>query len=133
MTEFKNLQGKVVLKTDALGGRTYYVYDDFELLRCVIPPLASQTLAASSKTSFSSGEADFQELCYYYEYDHRQRMIKKKLPGTVGVYEMTYDNLDRLIETKDPNGKIISTIYDIFQGRLKQKINQQAFSYQNTL
>jgi len=121
MTEFKDLQGKVVLKTDALRGRTYYVYDDFELLRCVIPPLASQTLAASSKTSFSSGEADFQELCYYYEYDHRQRMIKKKLPGTVGVYEMTYDNLDRLIETKDPNGKIISTIYDIFSRPVETK------------
>jgi len=113
-TEYKDLQGKTVLKVDALGGKTYYIYDEFELLRCVIPPLASQTLAATTKTSFTVNEADFQELCYYYEYDYRHRMIKKKLPGTIGIYEMKYDNLDRLIETKDPNGNKIYTTYDIF-------------------
>jgi RHS repeat-associated protein len=111
-TEFKDLQGKVVMKKDALNGKTFYIYDDFELLRCVIPPLASQTLAARTKTSFTTSESDFQELCYYYEYDKRQRMIKKKLPGTVGVYEMKYNNRDLLEESKDPNGNRLQYYYD---------------------
>ncbi len=114
VTEFKDNQGKVVLKTDALQGKTYYIYDDFGLLRCVIPPLASLTLNKATSFNTSSGTSVFNELCYYYEYDYRNRMTKKKLPGTIGAYEMTYDNLDRLIETKDPNGHRIYTKYDIF-------------------
>ncbi len=105
VSEFKDLSGKVVMKQDAINGKTYYIYDDFDLLRCVMPPLASVTLAASSKTSFLSSEEDFKELCYYYEYDGRGRMIKKNLPGTIGSYVMTYDNLDRSIRTTDPTGK----------------------------
>ncbi|MBN1416838.1 MAG: RHS repeat protein, partial [Bacteroidales bacterium] len=114
VTEYKDKQGKVVLKVDANGGKTYYIYDNFELLRCVIPPLASPTLAASSKISFTSNDADFKELCYYYEYDHRNRMIKKKLAGTNGIYTMTYDDLDRLTETTDPNGNKTYIDYDDF-------------------
>ena len=115
ITEYKDKQGKVVLKVDALEGRTYYIYDDFDLLRCVIPPLASLIFGSfDSPLNFTISNTHFKELCYYYEYDHRHRMIKKKLPGTVGVYEMTYDCLDRLIETKDPNGTRIYTKYDIF-------------------
>ena len=96
-----------------MNGKTYYLYDEFDLLRCVIPPLASVTLAAASKVSFQSSEDDFKELCYYYEYDQRQRMVKKNLPGTVGSYVMVYDNLDRLIQTTDPKGNVISISYDL--------------------
>ncbi|MBN2613001.1 MAG: DUF1565 domain-containing protein, partial [Bacteroidales bacterium] len=114
VTEFKDIQGKVVLKTDALGGKTYYIYDNFELLRCVIPPLASQTLNKEGSFITSVGLTVFNELCYYYEYDYRNRMTIKKLPGTIGVYTMLYDDLDRLIQTEDPNGNRIYTKYDIF-------------------
>jgi RHS repeat-associated protein len=112
LKEFKDKEGKIVMKTDAMNGITYYVYDDFDLLRCVIPPLATTIDDNNSFTPSSNN--DFMELCYYYEYDHRNRMIKKKLPGTVGVNVMTYDNLDRLSETTDPNGKKIYTTYDNF-------------------
>jgi RHS repeat-associated protein len=114
LTEYKDKQGKVVLKTDALEGKTYYIYDDLELLRCVIPPLAIEKLVTPSDAAFTTAEAEFKELCYYYEYDSRHRMIKKKLPGTVGYYTMQYDNQDRLTLTIDPNGIIDSIIYDIF-------------------
>jgi RHS repeat-associated protein len=110
-TEYKDKQGKVVLKVDAFLGKTYYIYDDFELLRCVIPPLATALVA---KSSFTSGETDFQELCYYYEYDDHHRMTRKKIPGTQGTYIMTYDNRDRLITTTNPAGIKIATIYDDF-------------------
>jgi RHS repeat-associated protein len=112
VTEYKDRQGKVVLKTDALGGKTCYIYDDFDLLRCVIPPLASSTLATTS--SFTLSNTTCSELCYYYEYDYRHRMVSKRLPGTVGIYAMAYDDLDRLIQTTDPNGTISYTKYDVF-------------------
>ena len=43
-SEYKDLQGQVVLKvsdSDTLKAKTYYVYDDFGLLRYVIPPKAA--------------------------------------------------------------------------------------------
>jgi RHS repeat-associated protein len=113
ITDYTDKQGKVVLKTDALGGKTYYIYDDFDLLRCVIPPLAIERLVTPSDAVFTTNEAEFKELCYYYEYDSRHRMIKKKLPGTVGYYRMHYDNFDRLTSTTDPNGITDSITYDI--------------------
>jgi RHS repeat-associated protein len=114
VTEYKDKQGKVVLKTDALGGKTYYIYDDLELLRSVIPPLAIEKLVTPSDAAFTTAEAEFKELCYYYEYDSHHRMIKKKLPGTIGYYTMQYDDLDRLTSTTDPNGTTDSISYDIF-------------------
>jgi RHS repeat-associated protein len=82
--EYKDKQGQVVLKESWLNSawlQTRYIYDDFGLLRCVVPPEAS-------------GPSDT-ELCYYYNYDDRNRMIQKKIPGG-GTTTMVYDNRDRL-------------------------------------
>ncbi|MBN1181208.1 MAG: RHS repeat protein, partial [Bacteroidales bacterium] len=111
VTEYKDKQGKVILKTDALGGKTYYVYDELELLRCVLPPLASSLVSA---TSFTITSTTFKELGYYYEYDARHRMIIKQIPGNNGSYTMVYDNLDRLIETTDPKATRSYVDYDLF-------------------
>lgn len=111
VTQYKDKEGNVVLKTDALGGKTYYVYDQFNLLRLVIPPLATQSLATLS--SFPLSNVTCQELCYYYDYDNRKRMIRKKIPGTTGVYYMVYDDLDRLTRTDEPNGNSLYYKYDV--------------------
>jgi len=42
------------------------------------------------------------ELCFRYEYDQRQRMIAKKVPGAGWVY-MVYDLRDRLAFSQDAN------------------------------
>jgi hypothetical protein len=104
--EFKDKQGQVVLKRsyvkNDLGSvvaiETYYVYDDFGLLRYVIPPkaLASITFPADRNNTV------IKSLCYYYEYDSRKRMIIKQLPGAEAVY-MVYDKRDRLVATQDGN------------------------------
>lgn len=100
ITEYKNLKGDVVLKSiknDFLQPDntilsyyhdTYYVYDDFGMLRCVIPPEANGTV-----------DIDY---CYFYQYDARKRMIVKKIPGAEAVY-MVYDDRDRLIASQDGN------------------------------
>jgi RHS repeat-associated protein len=89
--EYKDKQGIVVLKESKLKSewlRTSYIYDDFGLLRCVVPPEASSPADTG--------------LCYYYKYDERKRMIEKHLPGA-GVVKMVYDVRDRLRCTQDAN------------------------------
>ncbi len=83
--EYKDKQGQVVIKESKLGNEwltTTYVYDDFGLLRAVIPPKASNP---NTETG----------LCYRYRYDERHRMVEKQIPGA-GPVRMVYDDRDRL-------------------------------------
>ena len=72
--EFRNMLNQVVLKRTYVAGstgidtlNTYYVYDDFGLLRYVLSPNASANLGDG--TEFSRADTLIKELCYYYEYD----------------------------------------------------------------
>jgi RHS repeat-associated protein len=96
--EFKNKEGKVVLKrTYATTGSvetsmekhdTYYVYDVYSNLTYVIPPMADMALT----------QAILDDLCFQYQYDARNRLVAKKLPGKQWEY-MVYDKLDRVVAT----------------------------------
>ena len=90
--EYKDKEGKLiqteVMLDDGTALRTKYLYDHLGNLRCVIPPKAT-----------SPNDA---ELCYYYYYDEKQRLIEKKLPGAEAAY-MVYDKRDRLVATQDGN------------------------------
>jgi hypothetical protein len=80
--EYKNTEDKIVLRkvqinNDTAAGHTgwlcsYYVYDDLNLLRLVIPPKATKELAANSWTLTQS---ILDDLCIRYEYDQRTRLI----------------------------------------------------------
>ena len=78
---------------------TYYVYDDLNNLRCVIQPKAVEAMDQAGNWDLTSY---LDELCFRYEYDERQRMIVKKVPGAAPV-QMVYDGRDRLIMTQDGN------------------------------
>jgi RHS repeat-associated protein len=83
--EYRDLHGLTVLKESDSGNgplRTAYIYDDLGLLRCVVPPGASDPDTDTT-------------LCYYYLYDERRRLIEKKLPGA-GSLTMVYDRRDRV-------------------------------------
>ncbi|HEX2921873.1 MAG TPA: DUF6443 domain-containing protein [Bacteroidales bacterium] len=89
--EYKDKLGQVVFKKSKLNNdwlRTAYIYDDFGLLRCVVPPEAA-------------GPED-DNLCYKYRYDSRHRLVEKRLPGA-GSVKMVYDKRDRLRCTQDAN------------------------------
>ena len=58
---------------------TYYIYDDYDLLRAVLQPNAIEILKDNGWTLNSS---ILDEFAYRYEYDERKRMVMKKLPGT---------------------------------------------------
>ncbi|MDA9316698.1 DUF6443 domain-containing protein, partial [Polaribacter sp.] len=114
--EFKNLQGQVLLKrTYAATGSTapeahdtYYVYDSYGNLTYVLPPKANTTDGIS--------DSELAELCYQYTYDHRNRLVAKKIPGK-GWESIVYDNLDRPVLTQDAlqsaQQKWLFTKYDI--------------------
>ena len=87
--EYKDKEGKVILKESMVDGLTYqtfYIYDDYDLLRCVVPPKA---------TSWEN-----QELCYFYNYDARHRLCEKKLPGAGWQY-LVYDIRNRMVMSQN--------------------------------
>ncbi|MCD4665060.1 MAG: DUF6443 domain-containing protein, partial [Bacteroidales bacterium] len=119
--EFIDKQNRVVLQSSYDNSQwlsTYYVYDDFGLLRYVIPPIASSILYNSGgQIGNIYSNQTIQDYCYYYEYDARKRMKMKKLPGAEPVY-MVYNKRDQLVLTQDGNLRVdtnwLFTKYDVF-------------------
>lgn len=122
VVEYKNKSGQVVLKKVQIANSaatthtgwlcTYYVYDDLDNLRFVIPPKAVVAIDGSWSLADATTRS---ELCFRYEYDGRNRMILKQVPGAKDVY-MVYDVRDRLVLSQDGNlraaGKWMATLYD---------------------
>jgi len=110
--EYKNKSGQVVLKQTYNAGvahDTYYVYDDFGSLAFVIPPKVTTDDGVSA--------IELNELCYQYRYDHRNRLIEKKIPGKDWEY-IIYNRLDQPVLTQDANLRAkrrwLFTKYDAF-------------------
>ena len=123
--EFKDKEGHTVLKkvqlsgTDAGSGSAhsgwlciYYLYDDLGNLRCVVQPEGVKQLEANG-WNFTANI--LKEQCFRYEYDSRNRMIIKQVPGAGPVY-MVYDARDRLVMTQGSvmrtSHKWLTTHYD---------------------
>ncbi|UOY06607.1 hypothetical protein L0P88_22125 [Muricauda sp. SCSIO 64092] len=85
------------------------MYDDFGNLTYTLPPKVV--------TGDGVSATELSELCYQYTYDHRNRLVEKKVPGK-GWEEIVYNKLDRPILTRDPNLKAndqwLFTKYDAF-------------------
>jgi RHS repeat-associated protein len=121
--EFKDKEGKVILKKVQIGNITdngagvnntdflctYYIYDDLNNHRCVIQPEGVRKLAESNWQLATANPTAYATLlaeqCFRYEYDARNRMVKKKVPGA-GEVCMVYDERDRLILTQDANMRV---------------------------
>jgi RHS repeat-associated protein len=91
---------------------TYYVYDDFNLLRGILQPKAIEELLVNG-WNVTSDIAN--ELTFRYEYDERARPVVKKIPGAGEVW-MVYDQWDRLVlsqtATLRPQHQWLFTKYD---------------------
>ncbi len=140
--EFKNSEGQTVLVRKVLqesniqvqtlapiGNNTqnvdtYYVYNEYNQLAFVISPLAANDFRANPNQTINNpktaANAIIDNLCYQYNFDGRNRLVEKKIPGK-GWESMVYDKTDRLIMTQDANlagqGKWMITKYDIY-GRI---------------
>jgi len=137
--EFKNKDGQTILIRKVLVSSnvaqqsiaapinsatnvdTYYIYNEYNQLAFVISPLAVNSFRANSTQIISNpktvSNAILDNLCYQYNYDSRNRMAEKKLPGK-GWESMVYDKTDRVVMSQDANlasqGKWLITKYDKF-------------------
>ncbi len=124
--EFKDKDGRTVLKkvqhtatadngsgADHAGWLcTYYVYDNYGNLRCVIQPRGVELIAP---TWTLTDPIILAEQCFRYEYDARNRMVLKKVPGAGEVY-LVYDTRDRMVMMQDAKLRLLNkwmvTLYD---------------------
>ncbi|PQJ80283.1 hypothetical protein BTO18_14330 [Polaribacter porphyrae] len=138
--EFKNKQGQVILKRtygeskvngvvqSSVAHDTFYVYDNFGNLTYVLPPkIDAQTSTLATVVS------KLNDLGYQYKYDHRNRLVEKKIPGKGWEY-IVYNRLDQPIITQDANQRLnnewLFTKYDAL-GRVVYTglwINSQSLS-----
>lgn len=81
---------------------TYYVYDEMNHLRMVIPPKATEALNTTGNWDLVTNSTINSGLCYRYYYDNRGRVVMKYIPGKGKSY-IAYDILDRVVMTQDPN------------------------------
>jgi len=95
--EYKDMEDRVVCKrvweTASVARSTYYVYDEYNRLRYVIPPKVTVS-------SFNESTTEFGQLIYGYHYDGLGRLIEKKIPGK-GWEEMVYNKLHQLVMSRD--------------------------------
>ncbi|MCC3214922.1 RHS repeat-associated core domain-containing protein [Chryseobacterium sp. X308] len=115
VTEFKNESGQTILTRKKEGSEplnTYYIYNEYNQLAFVIPPLASKKILANNGVITSEIQDG---LLYEYSYDGWNRLVGKKLPGK-GWEFMIYDKQDRLVGTQDAElkkkGQWLYTKYD---------------------
>ncbi|MGE4514654.1 MAG: DUF6443 domain-containing protein, partial [Chryseobacterium sp.] len=121
-TEFKNGKGQTILvrkeNTD-----TYYIYNKYEQLAYVIPPLAASQALTTNLLN---------DLCYQYRYDSKGRQVEKKLPGKGWEY-IVYDRQDRVLMTQDANmgasKQWIFTKYDKFSRAVYTGIFTSSYDY----
>ncbi|HMG93712.1 MAG TPA: hypothetical protein VK589_26825, partial [Chryseolinea sp.] len=98
---------------------TYYVYDDFDNLVCVLPPEALKQITAATSLYFGKTDAEkdafLNTWAFRYIFDAKRRMIQKKTPSADPVC-IVYDNLDRVVMTQDgvqrPLKQWVYTKYD---------------------
>jgi RHS repeat-associated protein len=149
--EYNDKEGKIILKKAQIASTvseghsgwysTYYVYDDFGNLRYVISPKAVEYLIAASwnfANTLNGGITLRDELCFYYLYDNKNRVVIKKVPGA-GEVHMVYDERDRLVMTQDAvlrqNQKWFVTLYDNLNRPFKTGLwnNNNSRSYHQNL
>lgn len=105
---------QVLRRVYTLSGSTlqqlsiYYVYDDLGNLSFVLPP-------GCAPDSGLPVQATLDNLGYQYQYDSRNRLVQKKLPGKGWEYKL-YNTLDQVVATQDANQRAnsqwIYTKYD---------------------
>jgi RHS repeat-associated protein len=141
--EFKDNEGKVVLKkvqltatadygsgSDHVGWLcTYYIYDNLGRLRCVLQPNGAVAINASWVLTDPTILA---ERCFRYEYDQRNRITMKKVPGAGEVY-IIYDPWDRVLLTQDANLRLNSQYQVTKYDALNRPVVTGLYTYWGTI
>jgi RHS repeat-associated protein len=112
VVEYKDKEGLIILKKVQISATpsqdhagwlcTYYVYDEYNNLRMVVQPQGVELLMVNNWDINALNGDILNEQCFQYEYDHRDRLIRKKMPGAGEIW-MVYDKWDRVVLTQDAN------------------------------
>jgi RHS repeat-associated protein len=104
---FTDKLGRLILKREradeTIGGTTYdyfdtyYIYDQAGNVSYIIPPKAVVKM-----NSAGWNVSNVPNLYFHYEYDNKNRVVKKKVPNAATVY-IVYDPLDRPVLVQDGN------------------------------
>jgi RHS repeat-associated protein len=110
--EFRDKDGKLILKkiqlssalVDTGSGKghsgwqcTYYIYDILENLRCIVQPKGVELI---SNDWVLTDDTILAEQCFRYEYDKRNRIYMKKIPGAGSTW-IVHDARDRVVLSQD--------------------------------
>lgn len=118
VVEYSDVSGQLICKKIQLADApsaahdgwicTYYIYDDFGLLRYQLQPEGVKYLDVNNWSfAGTNGQTILNEQCFQYNYDDKGRTIWKKAPG-VQPLKMLYDSRDRLVFTQDGNQAALS-------------------------
>lgn len=100
---------------------TYYVYDEFDRLRCIVPPLANKNMPVDYYIDYTSTFA--KKYLYFYFYDERGNIIKERQPQQDEKI-MIYDKLNRLVlsSNNQKSGSVATDYlfykYDVFNRKV---------------
>ncbi|MEO9966197.1 MAG: DUF6443 domain-containing protein [Reichenbachiella sp.] len=103
VVSYSNKVGQSILKKVESGTNTwtetYSVYDNKGRLRYVLPPAAVNEYNTNGNVM---DQTLLDTWAFQYKYDHRNRLIEKRVPGAGWVY-MVYDDRNRLVLSQDGN------------------------------
>ncbi|RMF60086.1 MAG: hypothetical protein D6748_04895, partial [Calditrichaeota bacterium] len=115
--EYKEKTGKLILKKTYTDGvtevLTYYIYDEFDNLRMILPPEAVDEL---KNNGWNMTNTIRDTWATYFVYDGYQRVVAKKIPEADSIFTI-YDRLGRVVLTQDGNlraqNRWMFTKYDV--------------------
>ena len=104
---------------------TRYIKDIRGRMLCVIPPAEYELLCNQASNNSGIVSSFSAEHCYTYEYDGRDRVIRRHLPDRA-TETLTYNDADLVLTTTrmaaDSVGtEVFSTVYDAFNRPVKEQ------------
>jgi RHS repeat-associated protein len=101
---------------------TQYVYDEFNHLRFIILPKAADNIpSGSGSNSFSCDTEWIKDLCWYYQYDSKERIILKRVPGCSRILYV-YNGRNMMVLSQDgnqfQNNQWMFFKYDVFNRKV---------------
>ncbi len=119
---YKDALGRNVLKRQIITAQvidgnteycldTYYVYDDANELRVIIPPKALTAIRNANPSPWSITVTAAVQLIFQFNYDNLGRLVEKKVPASNWIY-IVYDPMNRPVLIQDGNlGSIYKWLY----------------------
>jgi RHS repeat-associated protein len=110
---YKDASDRTILKRQIISAQvidgnteycldTYYVYDDANELRVIIPPKALTAIRIANPPTWNISVAGAVPLVFQFNYDNLGRLVEKKVPGA-NIVNIVYDPMNRPVLMQNGN------------------------------